>query len=105
MAQLQLGHRFGYSQRFPEVELHGSPRGHGAKTAGARTDVSEDHERGGAAAPAVVDVRTPRLLAHRVQAAVTNDLLELLEVLALSDSHPDPGRDWSLLQRRRCAQS
>jgi hypothetical protein len=48
-----------------------------AEAAAARARVAEDHEGGGAALPAVADVRAGRLLAHRVQVVVGDLRLEL----------------------------
>src|SRR4029078_3299425 len=67
--------------------------GDGAESAGACADVAQDHERGGAPVPAIEDVWAASFLADRVQVAAAHDLLEVLEVLALGNTHSDPGRD------------
>ena len=47
-----------------------------AVRAGARADVAENHERGGAVVPAFADVRAARFLADRVQVQLAHQRLE-----------------------------
>src|SRR6266446_1558330 len=93
MAESELRHRVRHAKRFAQVQLRRPPRRHGAEPAGARADVAKDHECGRPPVPAVEDVRAARLLAHRVQATAANDLLQILEVLALGHAHADPRRN------------
>src|SRR5690606_20390558 len=56
---------------------------------GAR--VAHDHERGGAPAEALADIRARRFLAHGVQAVFAQDLLDLVEARAVrAGAHADP---------------
>src|SRR5690349_16683800 len=105
MTQAQLRHRLGHPQRLTDVELGRAPRGHRAEPARARAHVAQDHEGGGASAPAVEDVGAACLFAHRVQAPLGDERLELLEVRALADLDADPRRDGSGHQRRGVAHS
>ena len=57
----------------------GRPRRDGAVAAGARAHVAHDLERGGAAAPALADVRAAGLLADGVQAALAHEPAQLAE--------------------------
>jgi hypothetical protein len=50
-----------------------------AERAAPRALVAHDHERRGAVAEALADVRAARLLAHRVQPVFAQDLLDLVE--------------------------
>ena len=56
-----------------------------AERAAARADVAEDHERRGALAEALADVRAGGFLAHRVQARVAQDALDLVEARAIGE--------------------
>ena len=58
-----------------------TPRWHRAKSARARADVPQDHERGRAVLPALALVGTPRALAHGVQIESAQDALQILIVL------------------------
>ena len=58
------------------IDRAGSAVGHGAVRAGARADVAEDHERGGAVVPALADVRAARFLADGVQVQLAHQPLE-----------------------------
>ena len=59
----------------PHVVLRGVGFGNGAKAATAGTPVPQDHERGGAAVEALVDVRTARRLADSMQVELTQPAL------------------------------
>src|SRR2546427_259574 len=93
MLEAELGDRVRDTQRLTEVELGRPARRDRAKPAGARADVAEDHERRRLAIPAVEDVGTACLFAHRVQPAALDDLLELFEVAAFGHPDADPFRD------------
>src|SRR5712692_10074303 len=105
MTQAQLRHRFGHANRLTDVELGRSPRPHRTEPARARADVAQDHEGGGAPAPAIEDVRAARFFAHRVQAPLRDQRLELFEVLAFADLDADPRGDRPRHQRRGLAHS
>ena len=51
-----------------------------AEAARPGAPVAEDHERGGVVGPALVDVRAPGLLAHRVEVELSHQPLRLAEV-------------------------
>src|SRR5688572_9439275 len=55
-----------------------------AKRAAPRAEVSQDHESGRAFAEALADVGARRFLADGVQLLVSQDLLDFLEALAVS---------------------
>src|SRR5207247_2236124 len=93
MTESELRDRFGDSKRLADIELGRPSRRHRAEPAGARADVAQDHERRRPPAPAVEDVRALRLFANGVELPRLDQLLELLEVLALDDARADPGRD------------
>src|SRR2546422_10665231 len=102
MLEAELGDRVRDTQRLTEVELGWPARRDRAKPAGARAAVAEDHERRRLAIPAIEDVGTARLFAHRVQLAALDDLLELLELDASGHTDADPFRDrrgWKRLFR------
>src|SRR5215213_4816772 len=67
MPQPHLAHRLGHAQRLERIMVSRLAGLDVAEPAAARAGVAEDHERGGAAFPAIADVRAGRLLANRVQ--------------------------------------
>src|SRR6185503_16724149 len=70
-----------------------------AERAAARADVAQDHERRGAFAEALGDVRARRFLTHRVQLLVAQDALDVVEARVRGrGAHADPRR---LRQQRR----
>ena len=71
--------------------------GHGAKAAGARADVAEDHEGGGAVLPAFAHVGAARAFADGVQVERAHDALQFLIIWAAEKFHAQPGR-----ARMRC---
>ena len=66
VAQSHLLHRVGHPDRLQEVYPLGLPGIDGAVGACAGADIAQDHERGGAAIPALADVRTLGLSADGV---------------------------------------
>ena len=74
--------------------------GHGAEAAGARADVAEDHEGGGAVLPALAHVGAARALANGVQPERAHDALQLLVVLPAQELHAQPVRARMRLRRR-----
>src|SRR5438045_8101247 len=72
---------------------------HIAEWAAARAAVAEDHESRRALAEALGDVRARGLFAHRVQALLAQDPLDLVEArVRARRTHPHPRR---LCERRR----
>ena len=72
--QAHLRDGLGDARGLAEVEL-GRPAGlDRAEVAGARADVAEDHHGGGAARPALAEVRALRALADRVELVVVHQL-------------------------------
>src|SRR5690606_37425317 len=69
----------GDAARLEGVDGAGASGGDRAEPAGAGAGVAEDHERGGAAAPAVPDVRAVGLLAHGMEFLLAHERLQLLE--------------------------
>ncbi len=63
-----------------------------AEPARTRAPVTEDHERRGAIGPALVDVRAPGFLAHRVQLEPPHQPLRLPEPHTQIRLHPHPRR-------------
>ena len=63
-----------------------------AEAAAARAGVAEDHERGGAALPALADVRAGGLLADGVQVLRADQLGQLAVALAAGRGHLEPRR-------------
>src|ERR1700722_10796062 len=63
-----------------------------AEAAAPGAGVAEDHERGGAALPALADVGAGGLLADGVQVLVANQLRELAVALPTGRGHLEPGR-------------
>ncbi len=85
--------------RFVGVEWVRTAMSDIAKRAASRALVTHDHERGRAVTEALADVRARGLLAHRMQAVLTQDLLDLVETRGRrSCLHADP---FGLLQRWR----
>ncbi len=70
-------HCFGDPAWLVLVDGEGLRRHHVAEAAAAGAPVAQDQERGLPFFPALVDVRTARLLAHRVQRAGPHDPLEV----------------------------
>src|SRR6202043_3594263 len=62
----------------------------GAIRAGARADLAENHERGGAVMPALADVRALRFLAHRVQLQLAHEALEACVIRRPRRAHLQP---------------
>src|ERR671910_110711 len=67
VAEPHLLDRLRHAERLERVVVGGLARLDVAEAAAARAGVAEDHERGGAALPALADVRARRLLADRVK--------------------------------------
>ena len=67
-----------------------------AEAAGARADVAQDHEGGGAAAPALADVRAARLFADGVEILVAHERAQPFEVPARGEADLQPGRPGGL---------
>jgi hypothetical protein len=99
----QIAHGFGDALGFEPVDFAArAARLDVAEVAAARARVAEDHDRGGAGAPALADVRAHRLLADRVQVEGFHVALEPLVVFAVRQPHFEPG--WLGLTRLRLGQ-
>src|SRR5690606_14962634 len=92
VAQAHVGDGFGQPARLVRVRRLGPAVGDVAEAAAAGADLAEDHERGGAVAEALVDVRAAGVFAHRDQAVLAQLGLELLDRVAGRDADPDPRR-------------
>ena len=91
--QLHLGDGAGHVLRLAHVD--GAARiagGDGAEAAAAGADVPQEHDRGGALAPALAHVGATRLLADRVQVERAEGLLQLRVAGATGGAHLQPGR-------------
>ena len=75
-------------------------RGDRAETAAARAQLTQDHDRGGAARPAVTEVRTARLLAHRDELLLAQQRLRLAIVALPGELDLEPWRQTLELARR-----
>ena len=75
--EAERAHRLGHPGRLVRVAGLGSAGVDQAEAAGPGAALAEDHERGGAVGPALVDVRAARLLAHRVQLEAAGQDLEV----------------------------
>ena len=64
-----------------------------AEAAAARTDVAEDHDRGGAAGEALADVGTTRLLADRVESAAAQPAFHVVDVVRKGSALLEPRRE------------
>ena len=85
--------RLGHAQRLVLVgRADGLARGYGAEAAGARTDIAQDHEGGGAMLPAFAHVRATRTFAHGVQVERAHDALQVLIVFAAEEFYAEPFR-------------
>ena len=84
--------RVGDPGRLVEIERRRLAVRHRAVAAGARADVAEDHERGGAVMPALADVRAAGFLADRVQAEAAHQRLQLEVPGRTGRAHLQPGR-------------
>src|SRR2546430_8986660 len=92
MAQAHLLHPTGNGQRLERIVESRLARLHVAEAAAARAGVAEDHEGGGAAVPALADVRAGRLLADGVELVAVDQALELHEARAARRADLEPRR-------------
>ena len=72
----------------------------GAIAAGARARIAQNHERGGAAIPAVADVGTARLLADGMERAALHKRLQLAVALAARRGNLEPLRQATRARNR-----
>src|SRR5690606_18620472 len=91
-----------HARRLEWIDSFRPARGHGTESARPRADVAEDHERGGARAPAFAHVGAVAALADRVQLVLAHDLAHLAIVLAGGQFHPQPLRPPLSLLLLRC---
>src|SRR2546428_722900 len=98
----EISHRRDYlGTRLVEVEhAMGVAGRHGAETAASRTRVAHQHDRRGAAAPALPDVWAMGLLAHCVKVQRPEQALQVGVVLARGWADPEPLR---FALREHCA--
>jgi len=95
--------RFGDETRLIGVGDEGLSFRHRAKRASARADFAEDHERGGAGAPAFEDVRAARFLANCVEREVIDQLRdgELVEISRNANLEPRRSNAGALVHHSR----
>src|SRR5687768_432646 len=82
----------GDTTRLVEIELARLAVRDRAIGAGARADIPENHERGGAVMPALADVGTVRVLANGVQLEPTHDLAQAQIILGTRGADLQPVR-------------
>ena len=93
VAQLHLGDRFGHPFRLGQVQLRRQAGVHGTEAAAPGAHAAQNHEGGGAVrAPALVNVGTARLFAHRGESLGTHQPAHRPEFLAHRRSRAQPGR-------------
>src|SRR5213082_2564575 len=80
MAEAEPRDRDGNPVRLVTVDREGASVRHGAEAAISRAGVAKEHERGRLVPPALTDVRTMCLLAHRVKAKLLHGGAGLREV-------------------------
>src|SRR5439155_22635976 len=90
VAQVQRGNRLREIERFLRVERQRTPVADIAEGAAPRAEIAHDHERRRALAEAFADVRARGLFAHRVQAVLAQDLLDLGKARRRWRAHADP---------------
>src|SRR5208283_663990 len=90
--QRQLFHRFGDTARLVVINRLRTALGHGAKSAAARAQVAQQHERSGAMVPALPDVGAVRRLADGVQLQLARQGLQVVIVLAHGRARLQPLR-------------
>ncbi len=93
-------------ERLVRIERIGTSVADVAERAAPRALVAHDHERRGALAEALADVRAARFLADRVQPVLAQDPLDVVEALrrgGAAGAHADPLGLAQLLDRRRIA--
>ena len=88
--EFQRGDRPREIERLVRVERQRPPMPDVAERAAARADVAHDHERRRALAEALADIRAGRLLAHRMQVVLAQDLLDLGKARGGRRAHADP---------------
>ena len=72
--QARFGQHLGDAARLVKVSDSRSPRFDIAKTAGAGAGVPENHDRGGAAAPALANIRAGRFLANGMEPKISKSV-------------------------------
>src|SRR5262245_63376931 len=88
MVEAELGRCLGNAPRFIRIERTGKTGFDIAESAGARASVAHDHEGGVLFLPALADVWTARLFAHRVERVFAHKLLR--REIASRDRWLDP---------------
>ena len=102
IAQAHLLDGFGNAQRLVFLgRANRLARRDGAETAGARADVSQNHERGSAMIPALAHVGAAGALTDGVQVERAHDALQVLIVRPAKEFHAQPGRARMHFHRRR----
>ena len=92
VAQTHDGDGFGDAARLIVIDRQRSALLHRAESAAARADVAEDHERGGAAVPALADVGAGGALADRMQLQVGDEFFEFAVIPAHGSGRAKPFR-------------
>ena len=92
--EINLVHRLADAPRLVPVDVAvGLPRRHGAEPAAARAQVAQDHDRRGAARPAVPEVGAARFLAHRDQSLLAQQRLRLGVLAGARELDLEPVRE------------
>src|SRR5437773_1755002 len=88
--QIELLNRGGNALRFVEVVFRRPACLHSAEFAGARAYISQNHERCRPRFPALADVRTPGILAYRIQPLRADQSFQVEITLAVRQAHLQP---------------
>ncbi len=88
--QIHAGDRLGHAGGLAEVELGRAAGLYRAKGAGTGADVTQNHDGGGATAPAFAHVRALSTLAYGVQTVRIDDLAHLLVFVAGGELGAEP---------------
>jgi hypothetical protein len=91
VAEAEGGGGFGDAAGLVVIDREGRAFLHGAEAAAAGADVAQNHESGGAAAPALADVGAGGALADGVEAQIAQERFQLAIVLAGGQALAQPG--------------
>ncbi len=92
VTKAKCGDRLRQVDRLLRVERQRTPVPDIAERTAPRADVAHDHERRRSLAEALADVGARRLLAHRMQTVLAEDLLDLVEPRRRRRAHANPFR-------------
>ena len=92
MLEPQRGHGLSYAAGLFPVDGFGTPLGNGTKSAAARADIAQQHERRGLMIPALANVRALCRFTNRVQAQASRKLFQIVKVISHRSFCPQPLR-------------